>query len=228
MDNIIMVEQGSPEWFAQRLGRITASNFGALMTMPRSKKDREAGLISQTTRSYLIKKVSEVLTGTHKEFSTSALEWGSDTEDEARKIYELENMVEVKQIGFAILKSNPIVGGSPDGLVNDDGMIEVKCPNSDTFTGYLLGDSIIKSYMAQIQGNLWILERKWCDFIVYDPRVIDEKLRIHIERVYRDEEYIKKIADAVEKALIHYEKMLKQLGLGFDDILNKTDINETL
>jgi len=104
----------------------------------------------------------------------------------------------------------------------------VKCPNSDTFTGYLLGDSIIKSYMAQIQGNLWILERKWCDFIVYDPRVIDEKLRIHIERVYRDEEYIKKIADAVEKALIHYEKMLKQLGLGFDDILNKTDINETL
>lgn len=220
MNNIIMVEQGTPEWFAQRLGRITASNFGALMTMPRSRKDREAGLISQTTRSYLVKKVSEVLTGTSKEFSTSSLEWGSNTEDEARKIYELENMVEVKQIGFAVLNSNPIIGGSPDGLVNEDGIIEIKCPDSDTFAGYLLGDSIVKSYMAQIQGNLWILDRFWCDFIVYDPRVIREDLRIHIVRVKRDDEYIAKIAGAVDKALIYYGAMLDQLGLTFEDVLN--------
>ena len=215
-----MVEQGSPEWFAQRLGRITASNFGALMTLPRSKKDREAGLISETARTYLIKKVSEILTGMSKEFTTQSMEWGSETEDEARKIYELENMVEVKQIGFAILESNPIVGGSPDGLVGDDGIIEIKCPDSNTFTGYLLGDSIVKGYMAQIQGNLWILDRSWCDFIVYDPRVIREDLRIHIMRVNRDDEYISKIAQAVDRALIHYGSMLNQLGLSFDDILN--------
>ena len=215
-----MVEQGSPEWFAQRLGRITASNFGALMTLPRSKKDREAGLISETARTYLIKKVSEVLTGMSKEFTTQSMEWGSETEDEARKIYELENMVEVKQIGFAILESNPIVGGSPDGLVGDDGIIEIKCPDSNTFTGYLLGDSIVKGYMAQIQGNLWILDRLWCDFIVYDPRVIKEDLRIHIMRVNRDDEYISKIAQAVDRALIHYGAMLNKLGLSFDDILN--------
>ena len=215
-----MVEQGSPEWFAQRLGRITASNFGALMTLPRSKKDREAGLISETARTYLIKKVSEVLTGMSKEFTTQSMEWGSETEDEARKIYELENMVEVKQIGFAILESNPIVGGSPDGLVGDDGIIEIKCPDSNTFTGYLLGDSIVKGYMAQIQGNLWILDRSWCDFIVYDPRVIREDLRIHIMRVNRDDEYISKIAQAVDRALIHYGAMLNKLGLSFDDILN--------
>ena len=215
-----MVEQGSPEWFAQRLGRITASNFGALMTLPRSKKDREAGLISETARTYLIKKVSEILTGMSKEFTTQSMEWGSETEDEARKIYELENMVEVKQIGFAILESNPIVGGSPDGLVGDDGIIEIKCPDSNTFTGYLLGDSIVKGYMAQIQGNLWILDRSWYDFIVYDPRVIREDLRIHIMRVNRDDEYISKIAQAVDRALIHYGSMLNQLGLSFDDILN--------
>lgn len=215
-----MVEQGSPEWFAQRLGRITASNFGALMTLPRSKKDREAGLISETARTYLVKKVSEVLTGMSKEFTTQSMEWGSEIEDEARKIYELENMVEVKQIGFAILESNPIVGGSPDGLVGDDGIIEIKCPDSNTFTGYLLGDSIVKGYMAQIQGNLWILDRSWCDFIVYDPRVIREDLRIHIMRVDRDDEYISKIAQAVDRALIHYGSMLNQLGLSFDDILN--------
>ena len=215
-----MVEQGSPEWFAQRLGRITASNFGALMTLPRSKKDREAGLISETARTYLVKKVSEVLTGMSKEFTTQSMEWGSETEDEARKIYELENMVEVKQIGFAILESNPIVGGSPDGLVGDDGIIEIKCPDSNTFTGYLLGDSIVKGYMAQIQGNLWILDRLWCDFIVYDPRVIREDLRIHIMRVNRDDEYISKIAQAVDRALINYGAMLNKLGLSFDDILN--------
>jgi len=219
-NNIVMVEQGSPEWFAQRLGRITASNFGALMTLPRSKKDREAGLISETARTYLVKKVSEVLTGMSKEFTTQSMEWGSETEDEARKIYELENMVEVKQIGFAILESNPIVGGSPDGLVGDDGIIEIKCPDSNTFTGYLLGDSIVKGYMAQIQGNLWILDRSWCDFIVYDPRVIREDLRIHIMRVNRDDEYISKIAQAVDRALIHYGAMLNKLGLSFDDILN--------
>jgi len=219
-NNIVMVEQGSPEWFAQRLGRITASNFGALMTLPRSKKDREAGLISETARTYLVKKVSEVLTGMSKEFTTQSMEWGSETEDEARKIYELENMVEVKQIGFAILESNPIVGGSPDGLVGDDGIIEIKCPDSNTFTGYLLGDSIVKGYMAQIQGNLWILDRSWCDFIVYDPRVIREDLRIHIMRVDRDDEYISKIAQAVDRALINYGAMLNKLGLSFDDILN--------
>jgi putative phage-type endonuclease len=219
-NNIVMVEQGSPEWFAQRLGRITASNFGALMTLPRSKKDREAGLISETARTYLVKKVSEVLTGMSKEFTTQSMEWGSETEDEARKIYELENMVEVKQIGFAILESNPIVGGSPDGLVGDDGIIEIKCPDSNTFTGYLLGDSIVKGYMAQIQGNLWILDRLWCDFIVYDPRVIREDLRIHIMRVDRDDEYISKIAQAVDRALINYGAMLNKLGLSFDDILN--------
>lgn len=220
-NNIIMVEQGSPEWFEQRLGRITASNFGTLMTLPRSRKDRELGLMSQSTRSYLIGKVSEVLTGTSKNITpTKALEWGSATEDEARSIYELERMVEVKQIGFAVLNTNPIIGGSPDGLVGEDGMIEIKCPDSDTFTGYLLGDSIVKNYMAQIQGNLWILNRKWCDFIVYDPRVVREDLRIKIIRVERDEEYIEKIAEAVDRALVYYGAMLKQLGLTFEDVLN--------
>jgi len=221
MDNIIMVEQGSPEWFEQRLGRLTASNFGTLMTLPRSRKDRELGLMSQSTRSYLIGKVSEVLTGTSKNItSTKALEWGSATEDEARSIYELERMVEVKQIGFAVLSYNPVVGGSPDGLVGEDGIIEIKCPDSDTFTGYLLGDSIVKNYMAQIQGNLWILNRKWCDFIVYDPRVVREDLRIKIIRVERDEEYIAKIQLAVQSALNHYKAMLGQLGLSFEDIKN--------
>lgn len=221
MDNIIMVEQGSPEWFEQRLGRLTASNFGTLMTLPRSRKDRELGLMSQSTRSYLIGKVSEVLTGTSKNItSTKALEWGSATEDEARSIYELDRMVEVKQVGFAVLNTNPIIGGSPDGLVGEDGMIEIKCPDSDTFTGYLLGDSIVKNYMAQIQGNLWILDRKWCDFIVYDPRVVREDLRLKIIRVERDEEYIAKIQLAVHNALNHYKAMLGQLGLSFEDIKN--------
>lgn len=216
-----MVEQGSPEWFEQRLGRLTASNFGTLMTLPRSRKDRELGLMSQSTRSYLIGKVSEVLTGTSKNITpTKALEWGSATEDEARSIYELERMVEVKQIGFAVLNTNPIIGGSPDGLVGEDGMIEIKCPDSDTFTGYLLGDSIVKNYMAQIQGNLWILNRKWCDFIVYDPRVVREDLRIKIIRVERDEDYIAKIQLAVHSALNHYKAMLGQLGLSFEDIKN--------
>lgn len=220
MDNIMTMEQGSPEWFEQRLGRLTASSFGCLMTMPRSKKDREAGLISKTTESYLIKKVSEVLTGTSKELKTEALEWGSVTEDEARKMYELENIVKVEQIGFATLKSNSIVGGSPDGLVDAKGMIEIKCPDSDTFTAYLFNQPIPKGYMIQMQGNMWILDRDWCDFIVYDPRIKKEELRMFIKRVYRDEAQIALIASAVDRSLRYYKVMLERLGLSFDDILN--------
>ena len=74
--------------------------------------------------------------------------------------------------------------------------------------------------MAQIQGNLWILDRSWCDFIVYDPRVIMEDLRMHTVRVKRDDEYIEKIAEAVDRALVYYGAMLKQLGLTFEDVLN--------
>lgn len=219
-DVLLEVEQGSEEWFKQRLGKVTASKFGDLLRLPRNKAEKEAGMLSKSARTYLIQKVSEVLTGSSKELKTESLTWGNEIEDEARKIYELEKMVEVKQVGFIPWKLNPIVGGSPDGLVGDDGIIEIKCPDSDTFTGYLLGNSIPKNYMAQIQGNLMITDRKWCDFIVYDPRVKREDLRMTITRIQRSAIEIDKIQNAIYRTLDNYERMLGVIGLNFDNVLN--------
>jgi len=223
MEDIILentIKQGTEEWMKQRLGKITASKFAVLLTQPKSRIDKERGLLAKTTEAYLMQKVSEVLTGTSKELKTEALTWGSETEDEARRFYELENMVEVKQVGFIPWKENPIVGGSPDGLVGDDGMVEFKCPDSETFTRYLFDEPIPKEYKVQMLGNLMIGDRKWCDFVMYDPRIKNEKLRMVVRRFERSALEIDILKGALERTLRVYEAMLKRVGLSFEDILN--------
>jgi len=223
MEDVILentIEQGTEAWFEQRLGKITASRFGCLLAQPKSKIEKEAGMISKTARTYLIQKVSEVLTGTGKELKTEALTWGSETEDEARRFYELENMVEVKQVGFIPWEKNPIVGGSPDGLVGDDGMVEFKCPDSETYTKYLFDEPIPKEYKIQMLGNLMITDRKWCDFVMYDPRIKNEKLRMVTTRYVRSAVEIDTLESAIERTLKVYEAMLMRVGLTFKDVLN--------
>jgi exodeoxyribonuclease (lambda-induced) len=223
MEDIILentIEQGTEDWFKQRLGKITASRFSVLLTQPRSKADREKGLLAKTTRTYLLQKISEVLTGTSKELKTEALTWGSETEDEARRFYELENMVEVEQVGFIPWKENPVVGGSPDGLVGDDGMVEFKCPDSETFTKYLFDEPIPKEYRVQMLGNLMITDRKWCDFVMYDPRVKNEKLRMITTRFVRSAVEIEVLKEAIDRVLSVYEAMLMRVGLTLKDVLD--------
>jgi len=221
MEEILTTNQGTPEWFNSRLGRLTASRFGDLLTQPRSKKDKEAGIVSQTTRSYLVEKLSEVLTGTSREFDNDGMDWGTQNEQEARDFYEFKNIAEVKQTGFIVLKENQMVGCSPDGLIGEDGTLEIKCPyNTNNMVEYMFDSPIPKDYYAQIQGGLWILDRKWCDFVVYDPRIKNEELRMHIRRIQRDEAFIETLKEAVEFSLNYYEAMLKRVGLSFEDILN--------
>ena len=221
MDNIHTMEQGSEEWFNIRIGRITASRFGDLLTQPRSKKDKEAGVLSQTTKSYILEKITEVMTGEHKELSGSALAWGKDTEQEAREFYELKYLTEVKEVGFVVKEDNKLIGGSPDGLVEEDGMIEIKCPyNSNNHIDYLFGGQIPRGYLAQIQGNLGITGRAWCDFVSYDPRIQNEEHKMFVKRIIRDEEFIARIDRAIDIALIRYRELLAHVGITFEDILN--------
>ena len=221
MEEIITTDQRTDEWFKSRLGRLTASRFGDLLTQPRSTKDKEAGIVSQTTKSYLIEKLSEVLTGTSREFDNEGMDWGTQTEQEAREFYEFQNIAEVEQTGFVVLKENPMVGCSPDGLVGEDGTLEIKCPfNTNNMVEYMFDGPIPNNYYAQIQGGLWILDRKWCDFVVYDPRIKNAELRMHVRRIYRDEIFIEKLKASVDTALKYYEAMLKRVGLTFEDVLN--------
>jgi len=219
---LVIDEQGSQGWFDARIGKLTASRFGGLLTRPRSKKDKEAGLVSKTTETYLREKVTEVLTGETRQLSSEALTWGSETENDAREFYELNKLVEVEQVGFISWKENLMVGGSPDGLVGLDGIIEIKCPyDSTNHTVYLYNKEIPKAYYAQIQGNLFITDRKWCDFIVYNPRVIDDKYKMIVIRIERDEEFIKKLKEVIGISLNNLEEMLKVVDLTFKDVLER-------
>ena len=207
-DNLI---QGSNEWFEKRLGKATSSRFGDIMTLPRGKKDREDGVLSKTARTYMIELLTEKLTGETRQLESTAMEWGTENEPLARNAYELETITEVKEVGFIELDEGKLkgrVGASTDGLIGDSGILEIKCPwNSIKHTEYLLGGDIPKSYIAQMQGALWITGRKYCDFVSYNTRVKEQAKQIYIKRIERNEEYIK----TLEERLLNFIKQLDNL-----------------
>lgn len=187
------VEQGSDEWHQLRLARITASRFKDLMTEPRSKADREAGALSDTARGYMMELLGENLTREAQFFSNAATDWGNTYEDEAISAYAARTGVIVQRVGMV---TQGLVGASPDGLVGDSGGIEVKCPFNPKNHIETLLNGMPKQHIAQVQGCMWLAERDWWDFISYDPRIFGEK-GIYVERIERDEEYIKRLADKV-------------------------------
>jgi putative phage-type endonuclease len=197
------MEQRSPEWFTARQGRITASRFADVLTRGRSK-DEEFG---KTALSYAYEIVAEAITGEHKNITAPALEWGISYEHDAKTEYEMQTFNKVQETGY--VEFDNMIGGSPDGLVDLDGIIEIKCPFSPV--NHLLNyinHKAPEEYVPQIQGYLMITGRKWCDFISYDVRFNDKK--IVIVRVDRDDEYIAMLNERLMK--------FKQIVL---NILNK-------
>lgn len=177
-------EQGSPEWFACRLGIPTASEFSTVMA-----KGQE-GANSKTRRTYMLKLVGERLTGQPKyEYSNDHMERGKEMEAEARELYCMVMDVEPIRVGF--LRRGD-AGCSPDSLVGNDGMSEIKTKLPHLQLEVLLAGRLPAEHKHQTQGQLWIAEREWCDFVSYWPG-----LPPFIKRVHRDEEYIKTIAAAV-------------------------------
>ncbi len=196
--------QGSPEWDAVRLGLVTASNFAAATSNGRGNSP------SKTRKDYMIKLVAERMTGLPAEsYSNKAMERGSETEQEARQYYEALNHVTVRQVGF--IARDDDVGGSPDGLVGDDGMLEIKCPFPTTHIKYILADKMPAEYMKQVQGNLWVAgpKRNWCDFVSFDPRV--KQRRYFCKRVLRDDAYIKELHIKIIMFVDEMKDMLNQL-----------------
>lgn len=177
-------EQGSQEWLESRLGRPTASNFSKLIT--------PTGKPSSSADAYINELIAQRITGELPEFYTNAaMERGNELEPAAKTLYELMHDVEVVEVGLC-LHDTFECGASPDGLVGNDGGIEIKCPLPHTHVSYLRDGKVPSKYIPQIQGCLWITEREWWDFMSYNPSMQDL-----IVRVYRDEAYIKKLADAV-------------------------------
>lgn len=206
---IIDVEQGSQEWLNIRLGLISASRFKDIMTEPRSKADKEAGVLSDTAQAYMRELIAEIITGQQAEVSGRALEWGAENEAAARSEYEFWHNSVVEEIGICI-SDDYMTGASPDGFVGADGMIEIKCPyNTGNHVKTIITGEMPNEHMPQVQGNLWINGREWCDFISYDPRVSGESC-IFVSRVYRDNDYIENLATKVENFRIQMCSVLKE------------------
>jgi hypothetical protein len=182
---IVDCEQGSPEWFAARLGLATSSEFSTVMA-----KGRDGGA-SLTRKTYLNKLAGEILTGEAAESYTNVhMERGKVMEEEAREAYAFMKDAEPRLVGFIV---NGPKGCSPDSLIGEDGGLEIKTALPHIQVERLLRGELPAEHRAQVQGNLWVTERKWWDFVSYCPR-----LPLLVVRVERDEDYIAKISKAVD------------------------------
>lgn len=187
--------QRNEEWQAQRLGKFTSSRFSDMMKSGRSKKEK----FGQACINYVYEKIAEIMTGSAHNVTSQATDWGNDFEEEAIKRYEKETGNKVTKIGF--IDYNEYAGGSPDGFVGEDGIIEVKCPfNPSNHIKSMLNKYYYNpDHDFQVQGNLMVTGRKYCDFITYDPRVLEEALQYSCFRVYRDEEKITSIQERLKE-----------------------------
>lgn len=192
MEIIRGVDQGTEEWHDIRRGKVTASRFKDVMTNPRGSDK-----ISKTSESYMMELISELVTNEKPDgYTSSAMQWGIDTEPRARIHYELMTDSEVEEVTFIV--HNEFIGVSPDGLVGDNGMLEIKCPNTKTqLDRYIKGIELPSEYKWQVMGQLWVAEREWCDFLSYDPRITEGQAGYICNRIHRDEKLIKELSAKV-------------------------------
>ena len=155
------IEQGTEEWLNMRLSVITASKY----------KDVLAGGKGLTRATYMRQLAAEAITGERVEtFKNSSMEWGTEHEHQAKSMYELMKCADVEEVAF--IKHDEInTGVSPDGLVEENGLIEIKCPNTATQIETFLSGKMPSQHIAQVQGQIWVSERDWCDFVSFDPRI---------------------------------------------------------
>jgi putative phage-type endonuclease len=203
----INVEQGSDAWHKARLGHITASHISDVMAKGKGKEE------SVTRYNYKVKLVAERMTGVSASdgYTNSAMEWGVEQEQFACMAYEALEETFVTRTGFWLHPTVNWLGVSPDRLVGDGGLIEVKCPNTSTHVQYLLSREVPAKYYNQIQCQLWVTRRAWCDFVSYDPRLPLRK-QLLILRVNRDDKMIALMQEEVQKFLDEVEDLIIKLG----------------
>ena len=184
---IITADQGTPEWFAARLGLATGSKFSDVL----------AGGKGLTRKAYAVQLALEIVTGKQAEtFTNQAMQDGTEREPIARALYEAHTGNFVDEVGFCRHDSIEC-GVSPDGLIDEDGGLEIKCPKASTHAGYLAIPAEPSTYTAQIQGCMWVTGRRWWDFVSYQPD-FPENAQLIVRRIKRDSDYIVKLEQAVK------------------------------
>lgn len=199
--------QGSAEWHAIRVGKVTASRVADVIAKTKSGW-------GASRANYMAELIAERLTGEASErFTNAAMNWGTEKEPDARAAYEFFRDASVTEIGFVEHPSIGMTGASPDGLVSDDGMVEIKCPNTATHLETLLSQAVPAKYNTQMQWQMACTGRKWCDFASYDPR-LPEEMSLFVKRVERDDKMIFELERDVSAFLAELaEKIAKLNGI---------------
>lgn len=201
MEDIV---QGSPEWHAIRVGRVTASRVADVTAKTKTG-------YSASRANYMAELIAERLTGEAAAgFTNAAMQWGTEKEPEARMAYEFRTDAEVVQVGFVPHPVIEMTGASPDGLVGDVGLVEIKCPNTATHIDTLLGQNVPSKYITQMQWQMACTGRAWCDFASYDPR-LPEAMRLFVQRVPRDAALIAELEREVSAFLGELDRKVADL-----------------
>ena len=200
----MMAPQGSAEWLAARAGCLTAS---AIADMIAKTKTGEAA----SRANLRARLVAERLTGVPQDsFSNAAMQWGNEQEPFARAAYEIHTGNLVDQTGLVMHPSIPYAGASPDGLIDDCGLVEIKCPNTATHIEYLLAGTPPKKYQPQMLWQMECTGRQWCDFVSFDPRM-PEHLQLFVVRFERDEERLEDLRKEAIAFLAEVDALILQL-----------------
>ena len=197
--------QGSDEWKALRLGKVTASRVADVVA--RTKTGYGA-----SRANYMAQLIAERLTNTVAEsYTNAAMQHGTETEPEARAAFEFYQGVTVEEVAFVPHPRIDQAGCSPDGLVGEDGLVEIKCPNTATHLETLLGQAVPAKYETQMQFQMACTGRKWCDFVSYDPRM-PENMRLFIKRLLRDDKRIAELESEIASFLLEMAVKLSELN----------------
>ena len=199
------IVQGSNDWFQIRMGKVTASRVADVIAKTKTG-------YSASRENYMAQLVVERLTQTKAEsYTNAAMQWGTDQEPFARAAYEAAQGVMGEEVGFVRHPTIEWAGASPDGLVGDDGLVEIKCPNPATMIETLLSQKVPSKYITQMQFQMACTGRKWCDYVSFDPRM-PAKAQMFVRRVDRDDEYIAEIEAEIVKFLAEVQSQVNQLN----------------
>lgn len=199
------MEQRTEEWFRARAGKVTASRVADIIAKTKSG-------YSTSRDNYMAELICQRLTGTVGEsFQNAAMVWGTNTEPLARAAYVSAKGTSVEEIGFVPHPTIDGSGASPDGLVEDKGLIEIKCPLTNTHMNMILDQEVPAKYYVQMQWQMACTGREWCDFVSFDPRM-PENLQLYIHKVERDGKMIATLEAEVTKFLSEMEIKIARLN----------------
>jgi putative phage-type endonuclease len=202
---ILDFPQGSQEWLAARAGKVTASRICDVIAKIKSGE-------AAARRDYRTQLVAEILTGKPQEdgFVNAEMQWGTEQEPYARGAYEMAADCLVDKVGLVLHPTIDRAAASPDGLVDRDGLLEIKCPKTATHLQYLMDGAVPAKYQPQMQWQMACTERAWVDFVSFDPR-LPKSIAFFKARLHRDEARIAELEKEVEDFLVGVDRMLETI-----------------